>query len=59
MSEVPLEVCLIRVGQLSRVDLWGVRQNFISHKVFIKLFCDSQFPHKSVNLFLILVIVKD
>jgi hypothetical protein len=48
----------------------GVAQfgNFISHKVFIKLFCKnqfphslckSQFPHKSVNLFFILVIVKD
>ena len=27
--------------------------------VFIKLFCKSQFPHKSVNLFFILVIIKD
>ena len=30
----------------------------ISQKVFIK-FCKSQFLHKSVNLFFILVIVKD
>ena len=32
---------------------------FISHKLFIKSFCKSQFLHKSVNLFLILVIIKD
>ena len=32
---------------------------FISHEVFFKSFCKSQFPHKSVNLFFILVIVKD
>ena len=25
---------------------------FVSHKVFLKSFCKSQFPHKSVNLFL-------
>ena len=32
---------------------------FISQKVFIKFFCKSQFRHKSVNLFFILVIIKD
>ena len=31
----------------------------ISHKVFLKSFCKSQLPNKSVNLFFILVIVKD
>ena len=31
----------------------------ISQKVFITSLCKSQFPHKSVNLFFILVIVKD
>ena len=31
----------------------------ISQKVFIKSLCKSQFPRKSVNLFFILVIVKD
>ena len=31
----------------------------ISHKVFLKSFRKSQIPHKSVNLFCILVIVKD
>ena len=30
-----------------------------SQKVFIKLFCTSHFPHKSINLFFILVIIKD
>ena len=36
-----------------------IRGIFISHRVFLKLFCKSQFPHKSVNLFFILVIIKD
>jgi len=31
----------------------------LSHTVFLKSFCKSRFPHKSVNLFFILVIVKD
>jgi len=31
----------------------------ISHKVIWKSFCKSQFPHKSVNLFFRLVLVKD
>ena len=31
----------------------------ISHTVFLKSFCKSQFPHKSVNLFFTLVIAKD
>ena len=31
----------------------------IPHKAFVKLFCKSLFPHKSVNLFSLLVIVKD
>ena len=31
---------------------------FVSHKVFLKSFCESQFPHESVNLFFTLVIVK-
>ena len=32
---------------------------FISHKVFAKSFFKSQFPHKSVDLLLLLLIVKD
>ena len=35
------------------------RSAFIAHKVFSTSFCKSQFPHKSVNLFFILAIVKD
>ena len=31
----------------------------ISRKAFLNSLCKSQSPHKSVNLFLILVIVKD
>jgi hypothetical protein len=31
---------------------------FVSQKVFIKSFGKSQFPHKFVNLFFILVIIK-
>jgi hypothetical protein len=31
----------------------------ISHKVCLKSFCKNQFPHKFVNLFFVLVIVKD
>ena len=31
----------------------------ISHKLFLKSFCKSQFPHKFVNLFFILDIVMD
>ena len=29
----------------------------ISHKVFIRSFCKSQLPQKSVNLFLIVVMI--
>ena len=32
---------------------------FISQKVFIKLFFKIQFPHESVNLFFISVVIKD
>ena len=32
---------------------------FISHKVSLQSFCTSQFPHKSVNLFFILLVAKD
>ena len=34
-------------------------RDIISHQVSLTLFCKSQFPHKSVDLFFILVIVKD
>ena len=38
------------------IDLLNV---FVSHKMFAKLFGKSPFPHKFVELFLSLVIVKD
>ena len=33
--------------------------HLISQKMFIKSFCRSHFPHKSVNLFFISVMMKD
>ena len=44
----------------SQREVLGLEANtLISHKVFLKSFCKSQFPHKSVNLFFISVTVKD
>ena len=39
-------------GRELRLMFWCL----ISHKVFLKSFCKSQFPHKPVNVFFILVI---
>ena len=42
--------------------LWGFECGLggpVSQKVFITLFCTSQFPHKLVNLFVTSVIIKD
>ena len=36
------------------LDNWRIDKGFITQKVLIKLFCKSQFPHKSVNLFFII-----
>ena len=33
--------------------------SFSSPEVFVKLFCESQFQHKSVDLFFMLVIIKN
>ena len=54
-------LCAVRFGGFRKFRGSGVweRYKFISHKVFLKSFCKSQFPHNSVNLFFILVIVKD
>jgi hypothetical protein len=38
--------------------IWATT-SFVSQKVFITLFCNSQFPYKSFNLFLTLVMMKD
>ena len=32
---------------------------FVSHKVFITLFCKDEFPQKNVNFFFISVTIKD
>ena len=32
---------------------------FISYKVFIKSFCESKFPHKSVILFFVITYIKN
>ena len=53
VSEGECEANLVNAGGLR------TRSNVISHKVFFKSFCNSQFPHKSVNLFCISVLVKD
>ena len=37
----------------------SIATTFISQKVSIKSFCESQSPHKSVNLFFTLVIIKN
>ena len=41
-----------------RASSSSFRFTLISHTVLLKSFCRSQFPHKFVNLFFILVIVK-
>jgi len=43
----------------SGVTLGPGDDNIIPQKVFVRSFCKSQFPHKSVNLFFRLVIKKD
>ena len=35
------------------------RECALRERLFIKSFCKSQFPHKSVNLFFILVKMRD
>jgi len=48
----PLPLAFYLKGRLSGCGL-------DSHILFIKSFCKSQFPHKFVNIFFILVKVKD
>jgi len=42
------------LGEQTRQQL-----DVISHKVCLESSCKSQFPYKSVNLFIVLIIVKD
>ena len=50
MSEVPLYTFVMRFVQVP---------DLISLKVFKMLFCKSKFLHEFVNVFFIIVIVKD
>ena len=59
-----LQVCSIFLLQIGSeipeiVFHRNARRDFISHTVFLKSVCKSQFPHKSVNLFFISVIEQD
>ena len=42
-----------------RFWVWGASFVLISHDVILKSFLKSQFPHKSVNIFVMLVMIKD
>jgi len=60
MSEVPLYLdvgVILHHGLELRPSAEHTR--FISHRVFSESFCKSQFPHKSIKLFFVLVIIKD
>ena len=46
-------------GSFKNMMLTGCPVVFISQKVCLKLFCERQFAHKSVNIFFILVLIKD
>ena len=48
-------------SKVSAVSLYAMSsgEDLVSQKVFIKLFCQSLFPYKSVNLFFILATMKD
>ena len=66
VAEVPTALAdfyILPFWLLKRYPLFGCQElrqaTFISHEVFFKSFCKVQFPHKSVNLFFILVIAKD
>ena len=46
---------LLKIRELSDPIVYEL----ISQDVFITSFCESQFPHKFVNLFFVLVMIKD
>ena len=48
-------------SKVSAVSLYAMSsgEDLVSQRVFLKLFCTSQFPHKCVNLFFISVTMKD
>ena len=54
----PISVVGVPISMMT-VILLSFRDDLISQKVLMKSFYKSRFPHKSVNLFSVLVIVKD
>jgi len=58
MREVPLQTDPVR-RVCSAAEKEIASSTFISHKGILKSLCKSQFPHKFVNVFFILLIVKD
>ena len=59
-SEVPL-YCKLQGSRsaLRPTHNASAPPRFISQKLFVKLFCKSQFPDKSVNVFFILTNIKN
>ena len=54
----PKEVCVASAA-ITPDRPADVSHHLISHKMFLKSFCKSRFPHKFVNLFFISAVVKD
>ena len=52
------EGCVEGVHLVVSVALPVHKNGVISQKVFIKLFCKSRFPHKSVNLSFLVTVIK-
>ena len=52
-------VCRFWLGLSDIYTTPGLSDVLISHKVFLKSFCESRFPHDFFNLFFILIVVKD
>ena len=50
----------VLMGMVQAASIRGYRRrDLVSRKVLSKSFCRSHFPHKFVNVFFILVMVKD
>jgi hypothetical protein len=58
-AHVHLHEVVVRAHLQSTIIINAVVDDFISDKVQSMSFCKSQFPHISVNLFFVSVIVKD
>ena len=58
----PLHNSCTSVGTPDAMPGGGARAKrceFISQRVLLKLFCKSHFPHKSVNLLFVLIVIKN